>query len=115
VRIVVATTLWSLFSCFLIFPLAGLPALMHRLAGALIAAELIALAFWYYGSEGCQQRPCGDLSELGYTVATVDVPLSAAGLVAFAAAHGVFTWRRQLASGEGRRLGGGEQRRLGRG
>jgi hypothetical protein len=115
VRIVVATTLWGLFSCFLIFPLAGLPALMHRLAMTLIVAELLALAFWYYGSEGCQQRPCGDLAELGHTVATVDVPLSAAGLVAFAAAHGLLARRRQLAAGEQRELGAAERRQLGSG
>jgi hypothetical protein len=108
VRIVVATTLWGLFSCFLIFPLAGLPALMHRLAMTLIVAELLALAFWYYGSDGCQERPCSDVSELGRSVATVDVPLSAAGLVAFAALQGVVIHRRRLAAGaERRQLGSG--------
>jgi hypothetical protein len=94
VRIVVAATLWGLFSCFLIFPLAGLPALMHRLAMTLIVAELLALAFWYYGSQGCQQRPCGSLSEFGYTVATIDVPLLGLTLVAFAAVRGVLIARR---------------------
>jgi hypothetical protein len=108
VRIVVATTLWTLVSCFLIFPLAGLPAFMHRLAMTLIVAELLALAFWYYGSEGCQQRPCGDLSELGRSLATVDVPLSAAGLVGFATLQGVISHRRRLAAGaERRQLGSG--------
>jgi hypothetical protein len=97
VRIVVASTLWALFSCFLIFPLAGLPAFMHRLAMTLIVAELLALLVWYYGE-----------SDLARTVAAVDVPLSAAGLVAFATAQGVIVHRRQLAAApERRRLGSG--------
>jgi hypothetical protein len=97
VRIVVATTLWTLVSCFLIFPLAGLPAFMHRLAMTLIVGELLALAFWYYGG-----------ADFGHTIATVDVPLSAAALVAFAAGQAAFTHRRQLAAAEQRRqLGSG--------
>ena len=91
-RIVVASTLWGLFSCFLIFPLAGLPAFMHRLAMTLIVAELLALLVWYYGG-----------TELARSIAVVDVPLSAAGLVLFAAAQGVVTHRRQLAAGPERR------------
>ena len=60
-EVTVAATLWGLFSAFLIFPLLGLPRVLHRAAGTLLAAELVAFGIWHFGSEGCAARPpsCG--------------------------------------------------------
>ena len=89
-----AATIWAMFSCFLLFPLLGLPRLMRRTAMTLLVAELLALATWSYGSEGCLEHPCSALAETGRSAAALDVPLLSAGLVALAAVHGVFRWRR---------------------
>jgi hypothetical protein len=93
VQIIAATTIWALFACFLIFPLAGLPRLMQRAAMSLLVAELIALGFWSYGSEGCDERPCALAAEAGRTAASVDVPLLAVALVLLAVYRGLRAWR----------------------
>lgn len=87
-------TIWAMFSCFLLFPRLGLPPLMHRTAMALLAAELVALAMWSYGSEGCVERPCSGIAEAGRTAAALDVPLLSAALVLLAVFSGVRRWRR---------------------
>jgi hypothetical protein len=84
VELVAALTIWGMFSCYLLFPLAGLPARMHRTAMTLLVAELVALAMWSYGSQGCEERPCAAQAELGRTAASVDIPLLAVALVALA-------------------------------
>ena len=91
---IAALTIWTLVACFLLFPLVGLPALMHRSAGTLLAAEGIALMMWSYGSEGCRERPCGTVAEVGHTAASIDIPLLTVALVALAVARGVRTLRR---------------------
>jgi hypothetical protein len=98
-EVTATATIWAMFSCFLLFPHLGLPALMHRTAIALLAAELVALAMWSYGSEGCLERPCGAVAELGRTAAALDVPLLSAGLVVLAVIRGVRTWRRRRVAG----------------
>ena len=93
-EVIAAATIWAMFSCFLLFPRLGFRAAMHRTAMALLVAELLALAMWSYGSEGCVERPCAPVAEAGRSVAAVDVPLLAAGLVVLAIAHGVRRRRR---------------------
>lgn len=95
VEIAATATIWSMFACFLLFPRLGLPALLHRTATALLAAELVALAMWSYGSEGCLRRPCAPAAEAGRTAAAIDIPLLAAALIVLAVMCGVRTWRRQ--------------------
>jgi hypothetical protein len=94
VEVIATATLWGLFSCFLIFPLLRLPAYMHRAAMTLLVAELLALAMWSYGSEGCIERPCAPVAEVGRTAASVDVPLLGVALVVLAVIRGLRVWRR---------------------
>jgi hypothetical protein len=94
VELTATATIWAMFACFLLFPHLGLPRLLHRTAMALLVAELVALGIWSYGSQGCVERPCSTLAETGRTAAALDVPLLSAGLIALAALHGVFSWRR---------------------
>lgn len=91
---IAALTIWTLFSCFLIFPLVGFPVLLRTTAGTLLAAEGVALMMWGYGSQGCQERPCAPVAELGHAAASIDIPLLTVALVALAVVRGVRTWRR---------------------
>ena len=72
--VVVAATLWLLFSAYLLARGLGLPRIVERAAAWLLGAELLALAVWGYGSETCVQRPSGTLPELARAVAFQDVP-----------------------------------------
>jgi hypothetical protein len=94
VELTATATIWAMFSCFLLFPLLGLPRLLRRTAVALLVAELLALATWSYGSEDCVARPCSAIAETGRSAAAVDVPLLSAALVVLAVCHGLFNWRR---------------------
>ena len=80
--LVAAATIWGLFSCYLLFPLAGLPAYMHRIAMALLVTELIALGVWSYGVPSW-------LIDTGRAAAGLDIPLSGVGLVAIAVLWGL--------------------------
>jgi hypothetical protein len=93
-EVTATATIWAMFSCFLLFPLLRLPALLRRTAMVLLVAELVALAMWSYGSEGCVERPCSAVAELGRTAAALDVPLLSAGLIVLATLSGVRSWRR---------------------
>ena len=93
-EIVASATIWGLFSCWLLFPRLGLPAMLQRAAMTLLAAELLALGMWSYGSEDCVARPCAPVAELGRSAASFDVPLLAAALVALAVIRGVRVLRR---------------------
>ncbi len=95
VEVVATATIWSMFACFLLLPRLGFPALMHRTAATLLAAELVSLAMWSYGSEECVRRPCSALAETGRTAASFDVPLLALGLVSLAMISGVRGWLRE--------------------
>jgi hypothetical protein len=95
VEIVATATIWSMFSCFLLFPRLGLPVLLQRTAATLLAAELLALMIWSYGSEDCLRRPCGPAAEAGRSAAAIDIPLLALALIVLAVAIGVRAWRRQ--------------------
>jgi hypothetical protein len=89
VEVVATATIWSMFSCFLLFPRLGLPAVWHRTAMALLAGELVALGAWSYG------RPGEPAAEIGRQAAGIDVPLLSLALILFAIAHGLRAHRRQ--------------------
>jgi len=88
VEVTAALTIWGLFSSFLIFPLAGLPAWWHRTAMTLLVGELVALAAWSYGSVGCDDRPCSPIAETGRAAASLYVPLLAGVLILLAVVYG---------------------------
>jgi hypothetical protein len=88
-HLVAAATIWSMFSCFLIFPMLDVPEHLQRSAAGLLASEIVAVLVWRFGSEECVRRPCGALAEAGYEAASVDVPLLAVAVVALAIIHGV--------------------------
>jgi hypothetical protein len=88
VEIVVAT-LWTMFSCVLIFPMLGMPVYMQRAAMTLLTAEFVALLVWSFGSHGCAERPCAPLAEAGRTAAALDVPVLAVAVIALAIIRGV--------------------------
>lgn len=83
-----------MFVCFLLFPRMGFRPLFHQTAMTLLTAELVALAFWSYGSEDCLQRPCAPAAEAGRTAAAIDLPLLSLGLIAVALVSGVRRRRR---------------------
>lgn len=93
-EIVVIATLWSMFSCLLLFPLLGMPVHLYRAATTLLTAELVAMLVWSFGSDECTERPCAPLAEAGRTVASVDVPLLALLVVVLAIIRGVRHHRR---------------------
>ena len=97
VEVVATATIWSMFSCFLLFPRLGLPVVFHRTAMALLVAELLALMMWSYGSEDCVERPCSASAEAGRSAAAIDIPFLALALIALSLAWGVRVWRRQAA------------------
>jgi hypothetical protein len=92
-EVTVAATFWGLFSAFLIFPLAGLPRLLQRAVGTLLAAELVAFGIWHFGSEGCIERPCAAFAETGRTAASLDIPLLSLALIGCAIMLGLKGWR----------------------
>jgi hypothetical protein len=78
-------TLWGMFSLWLMGPRMGIPPLLVRTAGALLAAELVALLAWSYGSEGCDEPECAPLARSIGLAARTDIPILAAALVLVAA------------------------------
>jgi hypothetical protein len=89
VEVVVVATLWSMFSCVLIFPMLGMPVYLQRAVTTLLAAEFVAMLVWTFGSEECVERPCAPLAEAGRTAAAVDVPLLSLAVIALAIIRGV--------------------------
>jgi hypothetical protein len=89
VEVVATATIWSMFSCFLLFPRLGLPPVWHRTAMALLTGELLALGVWSYGGRGAPG------AEAARSAAAIDIPLLALTLIVFAVAHGLRAWRRQ--------------------
>jgi hypothetical protein len=93
-ELVAAATLWGLFSAWLLFPPLHVPHMLRRAVGALIWAELLALGFWSYGSEGCRARPCATLAEVGRAAAGQDIPALSVAVVGMAVAFGTRRHRR---------------------
>jgi hypothetical protein len=81
VEIIWASTIWGLFSCFLIFPLLGMPRRMQWAAMTLLGAELFMLAMYSYGGHA--------VATIGRGAATLDVPLLSVALLALAMMRGV--------------------------
>jgi hypothetical protein len=92
-EVTVVATFWGLFSAFLIFPLMGLPRLLQRAVGTLLAAEVVAFGIWHFGSEGCIERPCAAFAETGRMAASLDIPLLSLALLGFAIIRGMRSWR----------------------
>jgi hypothetical protein len=74
VELVAAATIWTMFGSFLVFPMLGLPAALHRSAMTLLSAELVALALHGYAGPA--------LAAAGRSMATIDIPLLSAALLA---------------------------------
>jgi hypothetical protein len=90
--LVATATVYGLFCCYIIFPIAGLPARMHRLAMTLLVAEMVAVGLWGYFSVDCGPGGCGWLAEAGRSAAMLDIPLSGVTLVLCAVVWG---WSRR--------------------
>jgi hypothetical protein len=80
-ELVAAITIWAMFGSFLLFPMLGLPAALHRMAMTLLVAEFVAL-----GLNGFAGPP---LAAAGRSVASIDIPLLSAALVALVIMRGV--------------------------
>lgn len=89
-----AFTLWACFSCFLLFPLLGVPQRLAHIAMTLLCAELLACLIWSYGSQDCVQRPCGALPETARSAASIDFPALTGVMIALALAYGFRAARR---------------------
>jgi hypothetical protein len=89
VELAAAATIWAMFSCFLLFPLFGLPRRLQHAAMTLLVAEVAAVLVWGFASEGCLERPCSAVAEAARTAAGVDVPLLALAFVTFALVRGL--------------------------
>ena len=87
-------TVWACFSCFLLFPVLGVPQRLARIAMTLLCAELLACMVWSFGTESCTQRPCGAFAEAARTAASIDVPALTGVMVALAVAYGFRAARR---------------------
>ena len=79
-----AITIWTMFSIWLIVPLARLPGVVARVAAILVVAELLALFAWSFGTEGCDDPACAPLARAAGIAARTDIPALAAAFVVFA-------------------------------
>jgi hypothetical protein len=70
VEIIAASTIYGLFSSFLVFPYLGLPRRLQWAAMTLLAAEFLAVGLYGWYS-----------LEAGRAAATLDVPLLSAALI----------------------------------
>jgi hypothetical protein len=80
VEIIWASTIWVLFSCFLLFPYLGVPRRLQWAAMSLLSAELFMLGMYSYGGHA--------VAEVGRGGATLDVPLLSIALLALAIMRG---------------------------
>ena len=80
-EIIWASTIWGLFSCFLLFPHLGLPRRLQWAAMTLLSCELLMLAAYSYGNHA--------VSRIGRGAASLDVPLLSVALIALAIMRGV--------------------------
>ena len=79
-----AITLWTMFSLFLIAPLAELPPAVGRVAATLCAVELVALLAWSFGMERCAESTCAPIAQAAGIAARTDIPALATAFVVFA-------------------------------
>jgi hypothetical protein len=85
-----ASTIWCLWSCWLVCQYVRAPTLLTRAAAALLVVELVALLV---RSFGCDQGACNLGARAAGSVATIDVPALAALLIAAAT---VRAWRQAV-------------------
>ena len=79
-----AITLWTMFSLWLIAPIARLPPTIARVAGTLAAVELLAMLMWSYGGDRCIQQTCAPLAQAAGIAARTDIPALAAAFLVVA-------------------------------
>jgi hypothetical protein len=79
-----AITIWTMFSLWLIVPLAGLPVMVARVAGTLASVELVAIFTWSFGTERCIEQTCSPLAQAAGIAARTDIPALAAAFIVFA-------------------------------
>jgi hypothetical protein len=89
VEVAAAFTVWLSFGAWLFFPTVRAPAFFGRVAISLCAAEMLAVAIWCFGTEGCQQRPCALVPETARTAAALDIPVLTGLGLTLAAAYGL--------------------------
>jgi hypothetical protein len=77
-----AVTLWLLFSVWLICPHVGVAPPMARIVAGALAAELILLLVWSYGTEACDAEACAPLAQAAGVAAKLDLPVLSVVLVA---------------------------------
>ncbi len=87
--LLVAATLWLLWTAFLVLPLVGAPRFALRAVSCLLGAELLALAAAGYGGESCAAPGCSALAETARAAAHQDVPVLSVVLLCILVAHGV--------------------------
>ena len=81
-----AITIWTMFSLWLIVPLAGLPGPVARVAAILVSVELVAVFVWSFGTERCVEPTCAPLAQAAGIAARTDIPALAAAFLVFALA-----------------------------
>jgi len=79
-----AITIWTMFSLWLIVPLARLPDSIARVAAILVSAELIALLAWSFGTERCDEATCAPVAQAAGIAARTDIPALSAAFLVFA-------------------------------
>ena len=79
-----AITLWTMFSLWLIVPIAGLPGGLARAAAIFVSVELLALFTWSYGTELCGEPTCAPLAQAAGIAARIDIPALAAAFLIIA-------------------------------
>jgi hypothetical protein len=79
-----ALTIWTMFSLWLIVPLARLPDSIARVAAILVSAELIAIFAWSFGTERCTDAMCAPVAQAAGIAARTDIPALSAAFLVFA-------------------------------
>jgi hypothetical protein len=79
-----AITIWTMFSLWLIVPLAGLPRAIARVAGILASVELLAVFAWSFGTDHCTEPTCAPVGQAAGIAARTDIPVLTAAFLVFA-------------------------------
>jgi hypothetical protein len=74
-------TIWILFSVWLMSPHVGISPRAARIVGWALAAELVLLLAWSYGTEICHDATCAPVAQAAGVAARVDLPVLAALIV----------------------------------
>jgi hypothetical protein len=82
-------TIWLSFGTWLFLPTVEAPAIFSRVALSLCGGELLAVAVWSFGAEGCDARPCAPVPETARTAAALDIPALTAVAIVLGAVYGL--------------------------